>query len=270
MRIVIKFGGSLLSDLSLQMDLIKQTARLRSEGHEIIIVHGGGKQLGSMLERLGIVSRFHEGLRITDEETRDVAQMLLAGKINKDIVAALSSVGCRAVGICGGDSFSFQAKRFVADDGKDLGFVGQVIKTQDELINVLLAAKMIPVIACLAIGEADYQYYNVNADQMAAAVAVACRPQQLIFATDVGGVRGEDGQMLAQLDRNLIDSLLRSGAITGGMRPKLRACLEALEAGVPRISIISGAAPDALARSVRGETVGTTIKTLECGDWSPL
>jgi acetylglutamate kinase len=260
MRTVIKLGGSVLVDKSLRLSLVYQLSELRRDGHEIVIVHGGGKQIAEMLARLGVESHFHDGLRVTDAEARDVVQMVLAGKVGKDLVADLSRLNVPAVSFAGGDAMSFMSTKLRAEDGTDLGFVGQVVRTNPELIDAVLSIGAIPVIACLALGAHDNQYHNVNGDQMAAAAASACGADELIFVTDVGGVRGADGGTLGELSRERMNELLESGVASGGMRPKLRACLSALDAGVKRIVIVGGAEPNVLLRALGGrETLGTAI-----------
>jgi len=260
MKAVIKLGGSVLLDSALRRKLIAQVAELKSAGFELILVHGGGKQIAALLDRLRIESRFHDGLRVTDRDARDVAQMVLAGQVGKDLVAELAKIGVAAAGLAGGDGLSFLAEKMNAEDGTDLGYVGRVVKTNDRLIAGMLNAGVTPVVACLALGASDFEYYNVNGDQMAAAVAAGCKAESLVFVTDVGGVRDEIGERIAELDRKRIEDLLSGGVATGGMRPKLRACLEALAAGVRNIAIIGAAQTCSLTRVLTsGESLGTRI-----------
>jgi acetylglutamate kinase len=260
MRTVIKLGGSVLIDSPLRQKLIAQIGDLKRAGFELILVHGGGKQIAALLDKLQIQSRFHDGLRVTDQAARDIAQMVLAGKVGKDLVAEMAKIEIIAASIAGGDGMSFLAEKMNADDGTDLGYVGRVVKTDESLITALLSADVLPIVACLALGVKDCEYYNVNGDQMAAAVAAGCKADNLVFVTDVGGVRDERGEQIAELDRARIDGLLTSGVATGGMRPKLRACLEALEAGVSKISIIGAAQEDSLLKALKsGEAPGTRI-----------
>src|SRR5215813_494001 len=260
MKAVIKLGGSVLLDSALRRKLIAQVAELKSAGFELILVHGGGKQIAALLDRLRIESRFHDGLRVTDRDARDVAQMVLAGQVGKDLVAELAKIGVVAAGVAGGDGLSFLAEKMNAEDGTDLGYVGRVVKANDRLMAAMLNAGVTPVVACLALGASDFEYYNVNGDQMAAAVAAGCKAENLVFVTDVGGVRDEYGERIAELDQTRIEDLLASGVATGGMRPKLRACLEALEAGVMKILIIGAAREDSLLKALRsGEALGTRI-----------
>jgi acetylglutamate kinase len=259
-RAVVKLGGSVLLDAPLRQNLIAQLGELKNAGFELILVHGGGKQIAALLDKLQIRSRFHDGLRVTDKNARDAAQMVLAGQVGKDLVADFAKIGISAASIAGGDGLSFLAEKMNAEDGTDLGYVGRVVKTNDRLIRGLLSAGATPVVACLALGVADFEYYNVNGDQMAAAVAAGCEAENLVFITDVGGVLDERGERIAELDRARIEDLLASGVATGGMRPKLRACLEAIDAGVRRISIIGAAQENSLLRALEsGESLGTRI-----------
>lgn len=259
-RIVIKLGGSILVDAALRQSMLGQIGDMHRRGEQLILVHGGGKQIASILDLFGIESRFHDGLRVTDEAARDVVQMVLAGKVGKDLAAELGSLGVPAVSLAGGDGESVMAVRQPAEDGTDLGFVGRIVKVNPKLIDSLISARMTPVIACLGLGADDRAYYNINGDQMAAAVAGGIGAAELIFVTDVGGVRDESGEHIPQLDRRGIEELLGSGVAHGGMRPKLRACLEALDAGIARIRIVGAHQENVLNRTlIDGVAVGTVI-----------
>lgn len=260
MKSVIKLGGSVLVDNALRLKLVFQISELQRNGQNIVLVHGGGKQIAEMLGRLNIESKFHDGLRITDAAAREVIQMVLAGKVGKDLVADLSRIKVSAVSITGGDALSFLSTKLKAEDGTDLGFVGEIVRTNGRLIDAILGINAIPVIACLGLSIHDFSYYNINGDQMAAAVAPACQADELIFVTDVGGVKDANGQTLHNLNREQIQQLLDSGVAYGGMRPKLRACLSALSAGVKRIQIIGAADENSLLRACwQQEVVGTVI-----------
>ena len=260
MKSVIKLGGSVLMDSALRLKLVFQISELRRSGKQVVLVHGGGKQIAEMLTRLHIESKFHDGLRITDAAAREVIQMVLAGKVGKDLVADLARINVPAVSFAGGDAMSFLSTKLKAEDGTDLGFVGQITRTDGKLIDAVLGIHSIPVIACLALSAHDFTYYNVNGDQMAAAVAPACAADELIFVTDVGGVKDEHGETISTLNRDRINELLESGVAHGGMRPKLRACLSALEAGVQRILIAGAAEENSLLRAcLQQEAVGTVI-----------
>jgi len=259
-RTVIKLGGSILADASLRQRLIAQIGELKRAGEDLVLVHGGGKQIAALLSKLGIESRFHDGLRITDKAARDVAQMVFAGQVGKDLVAELARIEIPAASIAGGDGMSFLAEKMNAEDGTDLGYVGRIVKTDDRLVAALLAAGVMPVVACLALGANDYEYYNVNGDQMAASVAAGCKADTLVFVTDIGGVLDADGKQIAESDRARIRELLASGVASGGMRPKLRACLEALDTGVQHILIIGAGEDRSILRALKsGETLGTRI-----------
>jgi len=260
MKPVIKLGGSVLVDSTLRLKLVFQISELRRQAINTVLVHGGGKQIAEMLSRLKIESRFHDGLRITDAAARDVIQMVLAGKVGKDLVADLARLNVPAVSFAGGDAMSFLSTKLKAEDGTDLGFVGQIARTDGKLIEAILSINAVPVIACLALSAHDFSYHNINGDQMAAAVAPACAADELIFVTDVGGVKDEKGETISHLSRERINELLESGVAHGGMRPKLRACLSALDAGVKRILIIGAAEENSLLRAcLEQESVGTVI-----------
>lgn len=261
-RTVIKLGGSVLSDEKLRPGLIDQIRRLIVAGQELVLVHGGGKQIASLLDRLRIESRFHDGLRITDRSVRDVAQMVLAGQVGKDLVSELAAAGITAASLTGGDGSSFLAEKLMAEDGTDLGFVGKIVASDSRLIEAMLAAGILPVIACLALGRNDYEYYNINGDQMAAGVAGGCAAETLVFVTDVGGVMDSGKNLIVELTRDGMSDLLASGVAAGGMRPKLRACLEALDSGVGSIRIIGAADERSLLRALlTREPVGTRISS---------
>ncbi len=260
MKSVIKLGGSVLIDNALRLKLVFQISELRQNGQKIVLVHGGGKQIAEMLSRLNIESKFHDGLRITDAPAREVIQMVLAGKVGKDLVADLSRIKIPAVSLTGADALSFLSTKLKAEDGIDLGFVGEIVRSDGRLIDAILGLNAIPVIACLGLSIHDFSYHNINGDQMAAAVAPACQADELIFVTDVGGVKDEHGNTMPNLNREQIQQLLDSGVAHGGMRPKLRACLSALEAGVKRILIIGAAEENSLLRAcLHQEAIGTVI-----------
>jgi acetylglutamate kinase len=208
-------------------------------------VHGGGVQLTNMLKALGIESNFVNGLRVTDRQTRDVAVMVLAGKVNKGLVAALGALGQAAVGLCGGDGLIFRARKKRTAD--DLGFVGEIASADSRWLEAIWNLNSVPVISSLALGF-DGEYYNVNADEMAAACAIACGADALVFLTDVPGVKGANGDVLRWLSIDQIAEMAQSAVISGGMLPKLGACREALLNGVKRVRILpaeaAGSLPD--------------------------
>ncbi len=244
MKIVVKIGGAALDQQELVQKCARAVIELASEGHQVAVVHGGGAALTRTLSQLGKQSTFINGLRVTDAETRDVALMVLAGRVNKELVAALGTAGRPAVGICGGDALSFRARKKVMN-GVDLGFVGEICAVEPRWIEAIWNYGAVPVISSLALGS-DGQYYNVNADQMAAACAIACKVNALVFLTDVPGVKGADGAVMRWLSLAKVPALSESGVISGGMLPKLQACEEALGKGVGKVRILPATAADLL------------------------
>ncbi len=246
MKIVIKIGGALLEDPALVERWADCVSQLAASGHEVTAVHGGGAALTRTLERMGKKSQFVNGLRVTDSETRDAALMVLAGLTNKKLVASLGKRGTRAVGLCGADGLSFRARKRATTNG-DLGFVGDISSVDFRWLAGVRALPAIPVIASIALGE-DGEFYNVNADEMASACATACGAALLAFITDVPGVWNSDRQVIPRLTSAEVVELTQSGAIKGGMLPKLEACQRALRGGVRSVYILPGSALDELSR----------------------
>ena len=244
MTIVIKIGGTALDDAATLRKCAKAVAELAQDGHRVAVVHGGGSALTRVLKQLGKQSEFVGGLRVTDAETRDVALMVLGGMVNKKVVAAIQAGGMSAVGFCGGDGMTFRARRKQLR-GNDLGFVGEICFAEPCLIEALWQQGGIPVLASLALG-ADGEYYNVNADEMAAACAAACHANALIFLTDVPGVKGADGSVIPWLNTKQAQDLATGSVISGGMLPKLAACAQALKQGVGRVRILPAAEAESL------------------------
>lgn len=235
MKVVVKIGGSAVEEAPLLARCARTIADLASDGHKVAVVHGGGAALTRTLKQLGKESEFVNGLRVTDAETRDVALMVLAGQINKRVVAALAAVGVQAIGLSGGDGLAFRARK--KNGGVDLGFVGEISNADGRWIEAIWQNSGVPVHSSVALG-GDGQYYNVNADQMAAACAIACNANALIFLTDVPGVRGADGAVIRWLNTREIPGLVDSAVVNGGMLPKLEACRQALSRGVGRVRIL--------------------------------
>jgi len=244
MTIVVKIGGAALEDAFVLRKCAKAIAELAQDGHHVAVVHGGGGALTRMLKQLGKQSEFVGGLRVTDAETRDVALMVLGGLINKKMVAAIQAAGMPAVGFCGGDGMTFRARKKLVR-GNDLGFVGEICFAEPCWIEALWQQGGIPVLASLALG-ADGEYYNVNADEMAAACAAACHANALIFLTDVPGVKDAEGSVIPWLSTKEAEDLVAHDVVSGGMLPKLRACKQALKQGVGRVRILPAAQADAL------------------------
>jgi acetylglutamate kinase len=217
---------------------------LAGDGHQVAVIHGGGVELTRTMERLGKKSEFINGLRVTDAETRDMALMVLAGMVNKRLVSAIGAAGKPAIGLCGGDGGTVRARK-KENNGCDLGYVGEICAVEPRWIQAIWGQGGIPVISSLAVGAVG-EYYNVNADQMAAACAVACQASALIFLTDVAGVKDADGAVIRWLDLNQIATLVETSVVQGGMLPKLEACRHALSKGVGRVRILPAAEADVL------------------------
>lgn len=235
MKYVVKLGGATLENPALLHQCAQAIADLVRDGNQVAIVHGGGVQLTRTLKQLGKQSEFVSGLRITDAETRDAALMVLGGSVNKSLVAALGSHGQPAMGLSGGDGLVFRARK--KRTAPDLGFVGEIVASDPRWLEAIWKMNSVPVLSSLALGF-DGEYYNINADEMAAACAVCCQADALVFLTDVPGVRGADGLVMRWLAVDQIAALTRDEVVSGGMLPKLGACREALLHGVKRVRIL--------------------------------
>ena len=236
--LVVKLGGSLLEDASLRAAALEAIAARFSADEDVVVVHGGGKRIDASLSRLGIPRRVHAGLRITDAVTLEAVVGALCGNVNKELVRELAALGARAVGISGADDGTLRADPHPAVDGVDLGFVGRVAAADTRVVRALLGAGVLPVVASIAAGPPAAPLLNVNADTAAAALALALRARRLVFLTDVEGLQDAEGRLVRELDASRIETLLTPGsAVTGGMLPKLRACLEALRGGVAEVVI---------------------------------
>ncbi len=241
MKFVVKLGGVALEDPALLSLCAHAIADLARDGHKVAVVHGGGVQLTRLLKQMGKTSEFVAGLRITDAETRDAALMVLGGRVNKSLVSALDGIGQPAMGLTGGDGHVFRARKKRIDPNVgDLGFVGEIASSDPKWLDAIWAMHAVPVISSIALGF-DGEYYNINADEMAAACAVATHADALVFLTDVPGVKGADGAVMRWLSLPNIPALERAAVVSGGMLPKLNACKEALLHGVKRVRILPAA-----------------------------
>lgn len=254
MKLLIKLGGTLLDSPDTCASVARQVATAVAQGHQAVVVHGGGKQLTRRLAAQGIESRFVNGFRVTTPETLDAVVQVLAGQVNLDLVSALQRAAARAVGLTGADAGLVQAVQL----SPELGAVGRVERVRPELLDLLAGQGYLPVVACLAAG-AQGEVFNVNADQMAAACAAAFRADRLIFLTDVEGVLDADQRLLPELDSARAEQLIAGGVAKGGMEAKLRACIAALRQGVPVVHIAAGARPGVLAELLDGGRPGTTL-----------
>lgn len=250
MKIVIKFAGALLEDGETVRSLAAQVASLAADGHQILVVHGGGRIFTTTLKRLGIESRFVAGLRVTDRETRDVAVMVFAGLLNKQLAAAISSAGQPAVGISAADAQCFRAEPLVHNDVPGgLGYVGYLTGANIDLLESFWTQGLLPVAACLGMGS-DGELYNINADHMAAACAEYLQADQLIYLTDVQGVLDRE-RVLSAVACDQVEQLVQAKVVSGGMVLKLEAARRALEGGVAGVHIVGGTAPNGLLTAVR-------------------
>jgi acetylglutamate kinase len=264
--IVIKYGGSAMADESLREDFATDVVLLKYVGMNPVIVHGGGREITDYMRRLGLEVQFVQGLRVSDEQTVEVAKMVLVGKLNKDIVLRLNRRGQAAVGLCGDDGSLFQVtKRLLPDDDgnpRDLGFVGAIARVDVDVLNHV-AADYIPVVASVG-ADAEGQSYNVNADEAAGAVASALGAHKVIFLTDVEGWLADaddPASLVSETDVAEIRQGIATGQIAGGMLPKLEACAEAVERGVLSAHIVDGRVPHSLLLELFTDAgIGTKVR----------
>ena len=252
--IVIKYGGHAMGDESAAHDFARNIVLLKQSGVNPVVVHGGGPQIGKLLERLGIKSEFRSGLRVTDKETVKVVEMVLAGSINKALVAEITANGGKAIGICGKDAGICRVKKLTRTEQDpdsnierivDLGFVGDPDYINRKPIDDLVNAGFIPVIAPLGLSDIG-ETYNINADTFAGAVAAALQAERLLLLTDVPGVLDEEKNLIPKLSVSEVKELIRNGTISGGMIPKVETCIEAHEKGVGGVVILDGKVPNAV------------------------
>jgi len=262
MKLVIKIGGQGAEDPKGRKNLARQIAAIHRAGHSVVVVHGGGKVLTRTLERLGIATEFHQGLRVTDAATRDVAMMVLAGLVNKQWVAELESLGQPALGICGGDGSLVRARKLLAGTNgskRELGFVGRPYKVKTTVLDLALRGGMIPVVASLGVN-ARGEFLNINADDLAAALAVALHADRLLYLTESGGVWDAEKRLLPIVRLGDIRRMINQGVVRDGMIPKLLSCARTLRQNVGEVDILSTTAPKALLRAIeQGKTAGTRI-----------
>jgi len=252
--VVVKYGGHAMGDAYLGEAFARDIALLKQSGINPIVVHGGGPQIGQMLEKMQIKSRFEGGLRVTDEQTMKIVEMVLAGSINKEIVAMINAAGEWAIGLCGKDGnmvFAEKAKKTVTDPDSniervlDLGFVGEIIGVDRTVLDLLARSEMIPVIAPVAPGR-DGHTYNINADTFAGAIAGALGAKRLLFLTDVPGVMDKNKEVQGELTVAQCKAMIADGTIAGGMIPKVETCIHAIEKGVEGVVILNGKTPHAV------------------------
>ncbi len=251
---VVKYGGHAMGDAELARDFAEDVVLLKAIGINPVVVHGGGPQIGAMLKKLGVESQFIDGLRVTDKATAEVAEMVLSGGINKEIVRWIAGAGGKAIGLSGKDGGLVTARKVTRttrdpdsqiEQVVDLGFVGEPKSVDTSVIKTISDAGMIPVIAPIAVGE-DGETYNINADTMAGAIAAALGAARLFLLTDVAGVLDENQQLLTELTPADIAALQAAGTISGGMIPKLETCIHAVEAGCEAAVVLDGRVPHAM------------------------
>jgi acetylglutamate kinase len=264
--ILVKYGGHAMSEPApaqaggaAEADpFAGDVVLLKQVGIDPVVVHGGGPQIGHMLRRLGIESRFIDGLRVTDRATMEVVEMVLAGTINKQLVAAINAAGGCAIGLSGKDGGLIRARKLTRD-GTDLGFVGEPERVDDRVLATLRQSDIIPVIAPVGVG-ADGETYNINADTVAGAVAAAVKAKRFLLLTDVAGVLDGDKRLISELSAAEARRLIGDGTISGGMIPKVETCLAAVEGGVEAAVILDGRLPHAILLELFTEGAGTLIR----------
>lgn len=240
-KIVVKYGGSAMTDSHLKKSVIKDVALLKLVGFKPIIVHGGGKEISKWVKLSGEEPQFINGLRVTDAKTMEIAEMVL-GKVNKGLVQYMESEGVRAAGISGKDGSTLQVKKKFSG-GKDIGYVGEVTHVDTELLNTLIDKDFVPVVCPIGLGEEDYKSYNINADDAACAIASALGAEKLVFLSDIEGVYRDPrdpSTLISELTISETEKFLASGNAGGGMLPKLQNCINAIREGVSRVHILDG------------------------------
>ena len=266
--IVIKYGGNAMIEDELKHGFARDVVLMKLVGLNPVIVHGGGPQIGSLLKELNIESKFVDGMRVTDSKTMDVVQMVLGGAVNQDIVNLINQNGGQAVGLTGKDATLIRAKKMLIERGGpevqtpeiiDIGHVGEVVDINRDLIDLLTGSDIIPVIAPIGVGD-DNETYNINADLVAGKLAEKLGAEKLILLTDIAGLQDKEGNLLTGLSSSEVDRLIQDGTITGGMLPKIRCALSAVENGVNTAQIIDGRVAHAVLLEVlTDEGVGTLI-----------
>lgn len=257
--LVIKYGGNAMNDEAVTTTILQDIAALKIVGVNPILVHGGGPEINKLLSRLGIKPQFKNGMRVTDTATMEVAQMILCGKINKNIVGELNSMGVKAIGLCGKDSQLIKAEKL----DSDLGYVGKITEINSKLLEILARDEFIPVIASIATDEQGNSY-NVNADVAAAAIGAAMHAEKLMFLSDIDGIMANKDDSQSLIDKISVAELKKmmdSGAISGGMLPKAASCIDAIERGINSVFVLNGTLPHSILLELFTDNgVGTMIE----------
>lgn len=261
--VVIKYGGNAMISEELRKAVISDIILLKLVGMNVVVIHGGGPEISAMLKKTGKESRFVNGLRYTDAETMDIVQMVLCGKVNKDLVATLNRSGGSAIGLCGLDGGMLKAVRRT-EDGVDYGLVGDIVEVDPKPIEDAIAGGFIPVISTVAQGIDAETSYNVNADTAAAKVATALHAEKLILLTDVRGLlrdKNDESTLISRIHPSDVPRLMKEGVIAGGMIPKIDCCVEAVRSGVARTHILDGRIPHSILIEVLSHAgIGTMIR----------
>ena len=264
--VVIKYGGNAMVDPALTHAILEDITLLKYVGVNPIVVHGGGPDINSMLGRLGIESRFVNGLRVTDGATMEVVQMVLSGKINKDIVSELNCLGAHSLGLCGKDANLIECVKKPARDGVDLGFVGQITHINIKLLDILAKDEYIPVIAPIGV-DSEGNSYNINADTVAGEIAAALKAEKLLFLTDIDGIYmdpADKSSLISRITVAEINRLIGEGVILGGMIPKVQGCINAVLGGVGRTHIVNGTIPHPILLEIfTDKGIGTMVTLKE-------
>ncbi len=260
--VVIKYGGAAMLNEDLTQKIMEDVTLLKFVGMNPILIHGGGPDINNMLEALDVTPKFIDGLRVTDDKTMEVVQMVLTGKINKEIVAKLNGMGASAIGLCGIDGNIITAEKAPPKNGVDLGNVGRIVSVNTALLNTLSHDQYIPVIAPVGVGK-NGESYNINADTVAGAIAAALKAEKLIFLTDTDGIRKDasdpDTLMYVASEKEILD-MIEDGSIAGGMLPKVKSCLKALDMGVKRTHILNGTIPHPIILEIFTDSgIGTMV-----------
>lgn len=247
--IVVKYGGNAMINEELKEAVIEDIVLLNLVGIKAVLVHGGGPEISEMLKKIGKESKFVKGLRYTNQETMDIVQMILCGKVNKNLVSLFEKAGGRAVGLAGMDGGLFKAVRLADPDGTDYGYVGEIREVNEQIILNMLEEGFIPVVSSVAAGMDEETNYNINADTAAEKLAVALKAKKLILLTDVRGLMrtpGDDSTLIPELKVSEVPVLIKAGVISGGMIPKVECCVEAVRQGVERANIQDGRVPHSI------------------------
>lgn len=246
--VVIKYGGNAMNDAHIIHTILQDVAALKMVGVYPVVVHGGGPEINAMLNRVGKKSEFINGLRVTDAETMEIVQMILCGKINKNVTAHLSALGVKAIGLCGKDNGLIKVRKKPPVNGVDYGYVGEIIGVDGEMLKNLCYKDYIPVIASIGVDE-NGESYNINADTAAGEIGAAMGAEKLLFLTDIDGIRAvpdNKDTLIPHVTIKEIENLIKDGTISGGMLPKVQGCMTAVKKGIKHVNIVNGTIPHSI------------------------